>query len=72
MVVKAEGGALVRLQDVATVELGAAEHDTSVQMNGQHAVFIGINATPDRQPARRSSRACGRCCRPSSAACRRR
>ena len=44
--VKAEGGALVRLRDVATVELGAESSDTSVQMNGQHAVFIGIYATP--------------------------
>src|SRR3954471_4665501 len=50
LVVKAEGGALVRLRDVATVELGAESSDTSVQMNGQHAVFIGINATPDGNP----------------------
>ena len=48
--VKAEGGALVRLRDVATVELGAESSDTSVQMNGQHAVFIGINATPNGNP----------------------
>ena len=50
MVVKAENGALVRLSDIATVELGAKSSDSSVQMNGQHAVFIGINATPDGNP----------------------
>ena len=50
MVVKAENGALVRLGDIATVELGAKSSDSSVAMNGQHAVFIGINATPDGNP----------------------
>ena len=50
LVVKAEGGALVRLRDVATVELGAKSSDSSVAMNGKRAVFIGINATPDGNP----------------------
>jgi multidrug efflux pump len=50
MVVKAAGGAIVRLGDIATVELGAKSSDSSVAMNGQHAVFIGINATPDGNP----------------------
>ncbi|MEK0084432.1 MexW/MexI family multidrug efflux RND transporter permease subunit [Benzoatithermus flavus] len=50
MVVKAANGALVRLGDIATVELGAKSSDSSVMMNGQHAVFIGINATPDGNP----------------------
>ncbi len=50
MVVKAEGGSLVRLGDVATVELGAQSSDSSVSMNGQHAVFMGINATPVGNP----------------------
>ena len=36
-------------------------------MNGQHAVFIGIQATPDRQPAVAGQPACARCCPRSSA-----
>ena len=50
MVVKSEGGALVRLRDVATVELGAQSSSSSVSMNGQQAVFIGVNSTPTGNP----------------------
>ncbi len=50
MVVKAGGGSLVRLQDVATVELGAQSTNSSVMMSGQEAVFIGIKATPLGNP----------------------
>src|SRR5579883_955651 len=50
MVVKAKNGALIRLRDVATVELGAQATNSSVAMNGEHAVFIGINATPTGNP----------------------
>src|SRR6266851_4089925 len=50
MVVKSAGGALVRVRDVATVELGAEKTNSSVWMNGEHAVFIGVNATPTGNP----------------------
>jgi len=50
MVVKAKDGGLVRLKDIATVELGAQSTNSSVAMNGQHAVFIGVNATPTGNP----------------------
>src|SRR3712207_3516111 len=50
MVVKAEGGGLVRIRDVATVELGAQSSNASVTMNGEQAVFIGVNATPTGNP----------------------
>jgi multidrug efflux pump len=50
LVVKAENGALVRLREVATIELGAQKSDTAVAMNGQRAVFIGVNATPTGNP----------------------
>ena len=50
MVVKAGGGALVRLKDIATVDLGAQDTNSSVSMSGQHAVFIGVNATPLGNP----------------------
>src|SRR5438477_3107587 len=50
MVVKSTGGAVVRLEDVAKVDLGAQSWTSSVAMNGQHAVFIGIQATPTANP----------------------
>jgi len=50
MVVKSQGGAVVRMEDIANVELAAQSWNSSVAMNGQHAVFIGIQATPDGNP----------------------
>ena len=50
MVVKAADGGLVRLRDVATIELGAQSSNSSVTMNGESAVFIGVNATPTGNP----------------------
>ena len=50
MVVKASGGTLIRLKDVGTVDLSAQSYDSSVLMNGQHAVFIGVETTPTGNP----------------------
>src|SRR5438105_1283528 len=50
MVVKSAGGAVVRMEDIANVDLGAQSWTSSVAMNGQHAVFIGIQATPTGNP----------------------
>ena len=50
MVVKAKDGSLVRLGDIATVDLGAQSTDSSVTLNGERAVFIGIQATPTGNP----------------------
>jgi len=50
MVVKARGGSLVRLEDIGTVELGAQATNSSIAMNGQHAVFIGVQQTPTGNP----------------------
>ncbi|MFY3000160.1 MexW/MexI family multidrug efflux RND transporter permease subunit [Achromobacter xylosoxidans] len=50
MVVKREGDAIVRLGDVATVELGAASTDSSGLMDGEPAVYFGLNATPVGNP----------------------
>ena len=50
MVVKAKSGAVVRMEDIATVDLNAQSWTSSVEMNGQHAVFIGIQATPTGNP----------------------
>ncbi|MGH7114710.1 MAG: efflux RND transporter permease subunit, partial [Stellaceae bacterium] len=50
MVVKAKNGALVRMSDIATVDLSAQNWTSSVMMNGRHAVFVGIQATPAGNP----------------------
>ena len=50
MVVKARNGALVRVGDIGTVDLGAQNMDSSVSMNGEHAVFIALNVTPTGNP----------------------
>ena len=50
MVVKAVNGAVVRLEDIATIELGAQNWNASVMMNGQQAIFIGVQATPTGNP----------------------
>src|SRR6476661_2541983 len=50
MVVKSAGGAVVRLEDIAKVDLGAQSWNSSVAMNGQQAVFIGVQATPTGNP----------------------
>src|SRR5204863_435343 len=44
MVVKSSKEALVRLEDIATVDLGAQSWTSSVAMDGQHAVFSGLQA----------------------------
>ncbi len=50
MVVKAKDGAVVRMEDIATVDLNAQSWNSSIAMNGQHAVFIGVQATPTGNP----------------------
>src|SRR4051812_24031297 len=47
LVVKQKDGALVRLEDVGTVVLGAEEYDSNVSFSGKLAVFIGIKVAPD-------------------------
>ena len=50
MVVKNINGAIVRLQDVAKVELGAQSYDFSVSFDGENAVFMAISITPEANP----------------------
>ena len=50
MIVKNERDAIVRLKDIATVELGSESYDSSVRFNGKKAVFIGITPTPLANP----------------------
>lgn len=47
LVVKQKGGAIVRLEDVANVVLGAEDYDAATALNGQQSVFVGIKVAPD-------------------------
>ncbi|CAN5459393.1 MexW/MexI family multidrug efflux RND transporter permease subunit [soil metagenome] len=50
MTIKAKDGGFVRMEDVATVELAAQSTDASVAFNGERAIFIGVQATPQGNP----------------------
>ncbi|WP_323122701.1 efflux RND transporter permease subunit [Burkholderia alba] len=44
------GYSVVRLKDVASVEIGGQNYDASALMNGKRAVYIAVNATPSGNP----------------------
>ncbi|MDB6092424.1 MAG: multidrug efflux protein [Gammaproteobacteria bacterium] len=46
LVIRHQNGAIVRLEDVATVVLGAENYDFSVAFNGKRSVFLGIQTAP--------------------------
>jgi len=46
MVIKENGGTIVRLGDIADVQLGAENYDQDVRFNGQTATFMGIWVLP--------------------------
>ena len=46
LVIRQSGGAIVRLQDVATVALGADDYESQVWFNGKRSVYVGIQLTP--------------------------
>jgi multidrug efflux pump len=46
LVLREEGGAIVRLKDVAEVDLGAENYDSDVRFSGQKATFMGIWPLP--------------------------
>ncbi len=47
LAVYSQNGAIVRLKDVATVELGSENYDTVVRYNGDEAIFMGIWPLPN-------------------------
>ncbi len=47
LVVKEENGAIVRLEDIGEVVLGAESYDAEVHFSGQTAVFMGIWPLPN-------------------------
>lgn len=50
LIVRSKNNAIIRLRDIATVELGSESYDTSVTFNGKKAVFIAITPTPTANP----------------------
>lgn len=46
LVIKQQGGALVRLKDVANVTLGSDDYESRVGFDGKSAVYIGIQVAP--------------------------
>ncbi len=47
LAVREQNGAIVRLEDIADVALGAEDYDTEVRFSGQTAVFMGIWPLPN-------------------------
>jgi len=47
LVVKQQGGAVVRLSDIATVVLGAEDYETNISFNGQSSIGLAIDIAPD-------------------------
>ncbi|MBN9161118.1 MAG: multidrug efflux protein [Myxococcales bacterium 68-20] len=50
MVVKHGDGGLVRLGDIATVEIGGQNYDSSATTEGKRSVMIAVSPTPDGNP----------------------
>ena len=46
LVIKQSNGAVVRLQDVANVTLGAEDYESEVGFDGKQAVYIGVQIAP--------------------------
>ncbi len=47
LVIRAQDGAVIRLEDIADVELGAEDYNAEVRFSGQTAVFMGIWPLPN-------------------------
>ena len=50
LVISNRGDHLLRLSDIADIELGAAAYETSALMDGKPAVHLGLYATPKGNP----------------------
>jgi multidrug efflux pump len=46
LVIRESNGALVRLEDIAEIVLGAEDYDTEVRFTGKTAVFVGVWVLP--------------------------
>ncbi len=50
LVVRGAGATLVRLKDIAEVELGAVDYDTTTLFKGIPSIFVGIEQAPGENP----------------------
>lgn len=50
LVIKNDNGAVIRLQDVAKVELGAQGYGSLVTFDGKTGIFMAISTTPEANP----------------------
>jgi len=50
IVVRSNGSSLIKISDVARVELEAENFDSYVSFNGRQAVYIGIDSAPSANP----------------------
>jgi len=50
LVVASRDGVIVRLRDIADVELGAEDYDTLTMFRGIPAIFVGIEQAPGQNP----------------------
>jgi multidrug efflux pump len=46
LVIKQQNGAIIRLRDIADVELGAEDYDSDVRFSGSTATFMGVFVLP--------------------------
>ncbi len=47
LILRAEGGAFIRLKDIADIELGSESYDSEVRYSGDTATFMGIWSLPN-------------------------
>ncbi len=50
IVIKSENGQIIRVKNIAKVQLRSETYDSSVTFNGNKATFVGISATPTANP----------------------
>lgn len=50
LVVSSRGDSLVRLSDIARIEMGAEDYDTTTLYKGIPAIFVGIEQAPGQNP----------------------
>ncbi|MDP3705227.1 MAG: efflux RND transporter permease subunit [Legionellaceae bacterium] len=50
LIVRTNKHAIIRLNDIAKVELGSENYDTSVRFDGKKAIFMAITPTPTANP----------------------
>ncbi len=50
LIVRSDDNSIIRLSDIARVELGSQDYNSSVSFNGKKAVFIALTPTPIANP----------------------